>query len=206
MEKIDLKKQLSEYYSVPKNKIVVTEVPSFNYIMIDGQGNPNDSQQFQDAVSALFSLSYTIKFMIKKGAQQVDYGVMPLEGLWWADDMSTFSVERKDDWKWTLMIMQPDMITKAIYDEAFAALSKKKDLPSLPLLRFEAMADGLAAQILHIGPFSEEGPTIARLHAFIKENGYQLTGKHREIYLSDMRKTAPEKLKTIIRQQVIRTV
>lgn len=206
MEKIDLKKQLSEYYSVPKNKIVVTEVPSFNYIMIDGQGNPNDSQQFQDAVSALFSLSYTIKFMIKKGAQQVDYGVMPLEGLWWADDMSTFSVERKDDWKWTLMIMQPDMVTKAIYDEAFAALSKKKDLPSLPLLRFEAMADGLAAQILHIGPFSEEGPTIARLHAFIKENGYQLTGKHREIYLSDMRKTAPEKLKTIIRQQVIRTV
>ncbi len=204
MEKIDLKKTLSEFYSVPKNKIIITNVPSMNYIMIDGQGDPNNSVQFQEAVNALFSISYTIKFMIKKGRQQIDYGVMPLEGLWWTDDLNNFSMEHKEDWKWTLMIMQPDLVTPEIYKEAFENVAKKKDLPALPKLRFEAMKDGLAAQIMYVGPYNEEPPTIVKLHNYIKENGYKLTGKHREIYLNDMRKTAPEKLKTIIRQPIMR--
>src|SRR4030042_1311720 len=168
--------------------------------MSDGEGDPNTSQAFQDAVEALFSVSYTLKFMIKKGKEGIDYGVMPLEGLWWADDMSQFSIENKDNWKWTLMIMQPEYVTGNLVDEAIEQVKKKKSLTALPTIRFEAFSEGKAAQIMHIGPFSEEGPTIQKVHDFIKEMKYKLSKKHHEIYLSDIRKAAPEKLKTIIRQ------
>jgi len=170
--------------------------------MIDGEGDPNTSQAFQDAVEALFSISYTLKFMIKKGKEGIDYGVMPLEGLWWADDMSQFNIKNKANWKWTLMIMQPEYVTEKLFHESMEQVKKKKDLESLSKVRFEAFSEGKSAQIMHIGPFSEEGPTIERLHNFIKESGFKLVGKHHEIYLSDIRKAAPEKWKTIIRQPI----
>ena len=127
---------------------------------------------------------------------------MPLEAQWWTDPIEDFSIDNKDIWKWSAMIMQPDIVTQEIVNESIKEVSEKKDLPALPKVRFENATDGLAAQILHIGPYSEEEPTIEKWHAFIKENDYKLTGKHREIYLNDMRRTAPERLKTIIRQPI----
>ena len=168
--------------------------------MIDGEGDPNTSQSFQEAVEALFSLSYTLKFLVKKGDLAIDYGVMPLEGLWWADDMSTFSVKDKSNWKWTLMIMQPSFITHELVETAKTQVKKKKDLDALSQIHFESLHEGKAAQIMHIGPFSEEGPTIEKVHQFIQQTHGQRQGKHHEIYLSDIRKGNPKKWKTIIRQ------
>lgn len=202
MKKIDYKKELKHLYKPSAKKVVIVDVPSMNFLKIDGEGDPNTSQAFQDAINALFPLSYTLKFMIKKGDIGIDYGVMPLEGLWWADDMSTFSVDVKDDWKWTLMIMQPELITEEMVQEAVDQVQKKKNPVSLPLVTFDSFAEGQAAQTMHIGPFSEEGPTVEKLHAFIEENGYQRVGKHHEIYLSDIRRAAPENWKTVIRQPV----
>lgn len=200
MEKIDYKKEFKHLYKPSPKKVDIVEVPKWNYLMIDGEGNPNTSQSFHNAVEALYSLSYTLKFMVKKGTLGINYGVLPLEGLWWADDMSSFSVDDKDSWKWTLMIMQPNLITEDLVKQAMEQVRTKKNPLALPLLRFESFEEGKAAQTLHIGPFSEEGPTIKRVHAFIEENGSQRRGKHHEIYLSDTRRTAPEKWRTIIRQ------
>jgi hypothetical protein len=168
--------------------------------MIDGEGNPNTSQSFQDAIEVLYQLSFALKFMIKKGKIGIDYGVLPLEGLWWTDDMSSFSVDDKEGWKWTLMIMQPDFITEELVQTTIERIRAKKNPASLPLVRFESFEEGKSAQILHIGPFSEEGPTVEKVHSFIEKNGSQRRGKHHEVYLSDMRRAAPEKWKTIIRQ------
>jgi hypothetical protein len=200
MEKIDFKKDLKHLYKPSPKTIVIVDVPEMNFIMIDGKGDPNTSKAFQNAVEALYGISYSLKFMIKKGAMAIDYGVMPLEGLWWAEDMSRFSVECKDDWLWTLMIMQPEFITASLFEQARQHVRKKKELVSLPYLRFSAYKEGGSAQIMHIGPFSEEGPTVEKIHRFIAEAGGKPSGKHHEIYLSDFRRTAPEKLKTIIRQ------
>lgn len=201
MQKIDYKKELKHLYKPSAKKIEIVEIPQMNFLMIDGAGDPNTSQEFQEAVEALFSVSYTLKFMVKKGELEVDYGVMPLEGLWWADDMSKFSVEDKTNWKWTVMIMQPEQyVTAELVEEAIEQATKKKGLPALPKLRFEAFTEGKAAQTLYIGPFSEEGPTIEKIHQFIEEKGCHRSGKHHEIYVSDFRRTAPERLKTIIRQ------
>ena len=132
-----------------------------------------------------------------------DYVVMPLEGLWWAEDMETFTAESdKNAWLWTAMIMQPEWITEDMVERAVARVREKENSPTLEQLRFQVFDEGLSAQILYVGPYADEGPTIARLHAFIAENGYELHGKHHEIYLSDPRRTAPEKLKTVIRQPV----
>jgi hypothetical protein len=200
MEKIDFKKELKHLYKPSAKKVDVVEVPQLNYLMIDGEGDPNTSQSFQDAIDVLYSLSYVLKFMIKRGKIGIDYGVLPLEGLWWADDMSSFSVEDKDGWKWTLMIMQPDLVTKEMVQKAIGQVRVKKNPVSLPLVRFESFEEGKVAQIMHIGAFSEEGPTVNKAHSFIEESGSQRRGKHHEIYLSDIRRTAPEKWKTIIRQ------
>ncbi len=199
MDKIDFKKELSALYK-PKAKVVsLVDVQPLQFLMIDGQGDPNTSAQYAQAVEALFSLAYTLKFMVKKGAEAIDYAVMPLEGLWWADDMSVFDADQKSQWKWTMMIMQPDFIDQPMVAKATQDLQKKKNLPALQHVRFEKYHEGKAAQLLHIGPFSEEGPSVARLHDFIQENG-ALSGKHHEIYLSDIRKADPSKWKTIIRQ------
>jgi len=202
MKKRDYKKELKYLYNTSAKEVEIVEVPYMNFIMIDGEGDPNTSQAFQNAVEALFAISYTLKFMIKKGTEEVDYGVMPLEGVWWAEDMSEFSLENKDNWKWTLMIMQPEYVTEKLFNESIKQVKKKKNLAALPKVRFESFSEGKAAQIMHIGPFSEEGSTIEKVHNFIKENGFKLTGKHHEIYLSDIRKAAPEKWKTIIRQPI----
>ncbi len=200
MKKIDYKKDLKHLYKPSPKKVEIVEVPQMNFLMIDGQGDPNTSQEFQDAVETLYSLSYTLKFMIKKGASEIDYGVLPLEGLWWADDMSQFITGNKETWKWTLMIMQPEFVTTKLFNEAVEQVRKKKNPAALAKVRFESYPEGKAAQIMHLGPFSEEGPTIEKVHRFIEENGFKRTGKHHEIYLSDIRKAAPEKWKTVVRQ------
>jgi len=200
MEKIDFKKELKHLYKPSAKKVEIVDVPEMNFLMIDGEGDPNSAPAYKNAIETLYPVSYTLKFMVKRGELAVDYGVMPLEGLWWADDMSTFSVENKDDWKWTMMIMQPPLITGEMVQTAIDQVKIKKDPPSLDLLRFAPLAEGKSAQIMHIGPFSEEGPTVAKVHDFIAGNGGTLHKKHHEIYLSDIRRAAPEKWKTIIRQ------
>lgn len=173
-----------------------------NFLMIDGVGDPNTAQEFKDAMETLYAVSYTLKFMIKKGDTAIDYGVLPLEGLWWTDDMTKFSIANKDIWKWTVMIMQPEYVTTELFNEAFKQVEKKKNLATLPKIRFESFHEGSSAQIMHVGPYSAEGPTIEKLHSFIKEKGYELRGKHHEIYLSDPRKATPEKMKTVLRHPI----
>jgi hypothetical protein len=200
MGKIDFKKELKHLYSPSEKKAEIVEVPQMNFLMVDGEGDPNTSQSFSDAIEALYPVSYTLKFMVKKGEMHIDYGVLPLEALWWSDDMSAFSIGNKDAWKWTVMVMQPPFITKEMIDEAIVAVEKKKMPVALTLVRFESFTEGKAAQIMHIGPFSEEGPTVEKVHLFIGENGSRRVGKHHEIYLSDIRRAEPEKWKTIVRQ------
>jgi hypothetical protein len=202
MDKIDLKKTLKHLYSPSAKEISVVDVPTANFLMIDGEGDPNISQSYADAVEALFAVSYAVKFMVKKGPSAVDYGVMPLEGLWRIDDMSQFTIKDKSNWKWTMMIVQPSFVAPEIVDNAIADVKKKKNPTAISKLRLEAFAEGRCAQILYIGPFSEEGPTIEKVHQFIASRGKR-TGKHHEIYLSDIRKTDPAKWKTIIRQPFI---
>lgn len=199
-EKIDYKKSLP-LYKPGKNPEFV-DVPAMNYIQVDGKGDPNTSTDFQDAIEALYSVSYTLKFMIKKGGTGVDYGVLPLEGLWWAKDMNDFITGNKDKWSWTLMVMQPEFVTVAMYEDAKKMAADRKDLPALPKLRFAKFTEGKCAQVMYTGPYNKEQDIIMALHEFIKSNGYKLTGYHHEIYMNDMRRTAPEKLKTIIRQPV----
>ncbi len=202
MPKIDLKKELKHLYQPTAKEVAVVDVPEMNFLMIDGAGDPNTSQEYQDAIEALYAVAYTLKFMVKKRDPQADYVIPPLEGLWWAQEMDAFSMEDKDAWKWTAMIMQPEVVTRELVEEAIQEVERKKDPPALPKIRFESYPEGLSVQIMHIGPYSEEAPTIQKLHAFAQQNGYQLRGKHHEIYLSDPRRTAPDRLKTVIRQPV----
>ena len=200
MKKIDFKKEFKHLYKPSAKKVDIVEVPKWNFLMVDGEGDPNTSQEFQDAIEVLYPLSYTLKFMIEKGEAAIDYGVLPLEGLWWADDMAAFTLDNKDAWKWTLMMMQPDLVTEELVNDAIEQVKAKKDPVSLSQVRFEAFEEGMSAQIMHIGPFSDEGPTIEKVHSFIEQRGSRKRGKHHEIYLSDIRRTAPEKWKTVIRQ------
>ena len=201
MLKLDFKKDFKELYNPPAKEVVLVEVPRLSYLMIDGTGNPNTSPQYREALEALYTVSYTLKFMLKRSGE-LDYSVSPLEGLWWSDNMDDFILANKDNWKWTMLIRQPEQVTPALLTEALAQAEKKKDLPNLRQVRLESLDEGLAAQIMYFGPYAEEGPTIQRLHIFIQEKGYSLAGKHHEIYLSDPRRSAPEKLRTIIRQPV----
>ena len=200
MSKIDYKKELKHLYRPSAKKVEAVDVPRMNFLMIDGKGDPSTSQEFKDAIGVLYPLSYTLKFMIKKGEIGVDYGVLPLEGLWWADDMSSFVDDRREHWQWTLMIMQPELVTEEMVQEANEQVLKKKNPVSLPLVRFESFEEGKVAQIIHIGPFSEEKPTVEKVHTFIEERGSQRRGKHHEIYLSDIRRAAADNWRTIIRQ------
>ncbi len=203
MQKLDLKKQFKHLYQPSAKQISIVDVPPLNFLMVDGTGDPDTSADFQAATEALYALSYALKFGVKQGKYgdtAYDYPVMALEGLWWADDMAHFSVDAKGLWHWTLMIMQPDIITPAMVEAAGVDVAKKKNPAALSQVRFEQYHEGPSAQIMYFGPFKDEGPTIARLHEFIESGGHQLRGKHHEIYLSDFRRSAPEKLKTVIRQ------
>ena len=204
MRKVDFKKELKHLYQPSAQVVSVVSVPAMNFLMIDGQGDPNGSQAYASAVAALFSVSYALKFRVKKSELQVDYGVMPLEGLWWADDMTRFSVHDRTDWQWTMMIMQPEFILSEMVAEAVSETHKKKpELDALAALRFERFAEGEAAQLLHLGPFSEEGPAVEHLHAYVNANG-ALSGRHHEIYLSDITRAAAANWKTVIRQPLER--
>lgn len=203
MKKIDFKRELKELYRPSGKKISVVDVPSMNFLTITGKGNPNSSQAYQEAVSALYSVAYAIKFMVKKGDLAIDYGVIPLEGLWWVPDMSQFSMDDKDSWLWQMMIMQPDFVTAEMITEAKAQAMKKKGLAEIARLQFEEYVEGTAVQILYIGPYADEGPTVQRLHEHIWQQDGKLSGKHHEIYLGDPRRTAPERLKTVIRQPFV---
>ncbi len=197
LDKIDFKKELKALYNPSSKEVSIVDVPDMNFLMIDGQGAPS-SQEYMDAVQTLYPLAYALKFMVKKG-KGVDYGVAPLEGLWWMDNMAEFSVERKDEWKWTAMIMQPEYVSEADVKAAVEQVRKKK-LPALEKVRFERFHEGKAAQIMHIGPYSAEAANIQKIHTAIRAGGHELSGKHHEIYIGDPRKTAPEKLKTVLRQ------
>jgi len=202
MPKVDFKKQLKHLYQPSAKVVSVVDVPQMNFLMIDGQGDPNTSQEYQEAMTALYTISYQLKFTIKQRDPELDYVVPPLEGLWWAEDMEVFSLNDKDAWQWTAMILAPDQVTQALFEKAVEEVQRKKDLPGLVRLRLERYHEGLSVQIMHIGPYAEEAPTIEKLHAFAREEGYRLRGKHHEVYLSDPRRTAPDKIKTVIRQPV----
>lgn len=202
IEKLDLSKVLKELYKPSAKEPAVVVVPAMNFLMLDGKGDPNTSQDFQDAIMALYGVAYTLKFSLKKAAG-LDWKIMPLESLWWMENMAEFDMERKDDWLWTLMIAQPDFITGDQVDMTRDEMTRKKNPPGLSKLRFERFHESQSAQILYIGPFSEERSTIEKLHQFIAARGGKLHGKHHEIYLSDPRRTPQEKLKTIIRQPFV---
>ncbi len=199
MSKIDYKKELKEFYRPSAKKVVEVNIPKMNFLMVDGCGAP-ETTEYKEAIEALYSVSYTLKFMIKKGDIGLDYGVLPLEGLWWADDMSDFINDNKSKWIWTMMIMQPELVTKNLVQAAINQVKDKKNLPASDKVRLESFQEGKCAQTLHVGPFSEEGPTVERVHSFIAECGSELIGKHHEIYLTDIRRAAPENWKTVIRQ------
>lgn len=198
--KIDFRRELSELYAPAREPSLVT-VPELAFLMVDGHGDPNAASGYREAVEALYAVAYAAKFAVKRSGG-IDFGVMPLEGLWWASDMSKFTSEDRSGWSWTAMIMQPPPVTTEIVELACRQAASKKSLPALELLRFELFNEGLAAQILHRGAYADEAPTIARLHQFIAEQGCALAGKHHEIYLNDPARTAPERLKTVIRQPV----
>jgi hypothetical protein len=204
MEKIDLRKQYASLY--PKGKAAeqphLVKVPPLQYVMADGRGDPNDSVRFQEITAALYSAAYGVKFTSK--AHGKDFTVMGLEGLWWSDDPSVFALDKRGEWRWTLMILQPEWITAEMVERALeAAVKRGKVRPTAAdEVSLETFEEGESAQILHIGPFAEEGPTIERLHDFIAMKGYRLSGKHHEVYLSDYRRADPEKMKTVIRNPV----
>ena len=206
MEKLDLRKQFKHLYQPSAKKVELVEVPPFQFAMVDGEIEPGVlpglSPAFQEAVQALYGITYTLKFMSKLRAENpIDYKVMALEGLWWVDE-GDFDITRPGDWRWTVMIMQPDHITETMFQEALEQLRKKKPGPGLDKLRLETFEEGLSMQIMHIGPYAEEPATIEKMHAFAAENGYSLRGKHHEIYLGDPRTADPAKLKTGLRQPV----
>jgi len=202
---VDLRRELSALYSAKRVPAFV-EVPDLPFLMIDGHGDPNTAPAYADAVQALYSVAYTIRFALKRRPDAVDVPVMPLEGLWWTPDMATFSTAEKSAWNWTMMIVVPEHVTADVVDDARAAAARKHELAALDRVRLERFAEGRCAQVLHVGPYSSEGPTVVALHAFIAENGCTLSGRHHEIYLGDPRRSAPEKLRTIVRQPVAREV
>lgn len=203
VKKIDLKNDLKYLYQPSAKEVEIVRVPKFNYLMIDGEGDPNSTEAYREAVQALYAVAYTLKFTIKK-EKNVDYPVMALDGLWWMDDMSQFTVENKNAWKWTMMILQPPVVTKSLFVKGLRQAIEKKGLAGLSKIRFESYAEGLCVQIMHIGPYAEEAPTIQKLHSAARERGCELRGKHHEIYFGDPRKTKPEKLKTVLRQPIRR--
>jgi hypothetical protein len=206
MAKIDLRKKYKHLYKPTARKVVVVDVPPLKFAMIDGQiepgHSPGDSPSFQQSLEALYGISYTLKFASKQRQENpLDYTVMALEGLWWVED-GEFDITRPENWRWTAMIMQPDHITEEMYEEALTQLREKKPNPALDKMRFQTFHEGLSMQIMHIGPYSEEPATLAKMDAFARENGYALRGKHHEIYIGDPRRAKPENLKTVLRHPI----
>ncbi|MBK8045659.1 MAG: GyrI-like domain-containing protein [Anaerolineales bacterium] len=208
MTKLDLRKELKQFYAPSAKAVAVVDVPAFQFAMVDGAiepgSEPGKSPAFSEALSALYGISYTLKFMSKLRAENpIDYSVMALEALWWVADGDFFNIEKKDNWLWRAMILQPDHITQAMFEEEKAQVRKKRgDTPSLAKLRLETFTEGLALQIMHIGPYADEPATVAKMDAFAAEHGYRKRGTHHEIYLGDPMRSDPAKLKTILRHPI----
>jgi len=202
MKTIDLKRERKPLYTASAKKPSLVDVPAMNCLMVDGIGDPS-GQGFLEAVGSLYSVAYTLKFTFKK-ERQIDYPVMALEGLWDAKDITDYQKGRRDRWEWTLFVGLPDVVTKKDVAQALAAAKKKAASSPFPEVRFERFAEGPSAQVMHIGPYAKEAPTIEALHRFVEEHGFSLRGLHHEIYLGDPRRAAPDKLKTIIRHPVTR--
>jgi len=208
MKTLELKKELKYLYAPSAKKIEIVKVPKLQFIMIDGRiekgKEPGNSPSFADATQALYSAAYPLKFMFKKcKTDPIDYPVMPLEGLWGLQDNS-LDVGKKDNWTFTLMILQPDIITKDVFAEGLEQVRKKKgDSPVWSRLRLAHFEEGTCVQVMHIGPYATEPATIERMRAFALDNGYRdnvgPNGLHHEIYIGDPRKANPEKLKTVLR-------
>lgn len=198
----DLKTELKHLYTASARQTRLVDVPGMNYLLIDGEGDPNSAPEFQQSIEALYGIAYTLKFMLKKGPEAVNYTVMPLEALWWSGEGDALNMEDKSSWRWRLLVAQPDCVKQAHFRKAVEALKAKKDNPAIPKVRFEKFHEGACVQVLHIGPYATEAASIAKLHEFAAEAGLRISGKHHEIYLSDPRRSAPEKLKTILRQAV----
>jgi len=201
MTKIDLKKENKEFYYPSTGEVAVVDVPEMKFLMIDGQGDPNTSQEYKDAMETIFPVSYKTKFISKKEKSQ-DYVVMPLEGLWWVENLAELDFKNKDNWFWTMMIVLPSFITQSDFKSAQQAVLKKGESELATTARFEVYDEGTSVQVLYLGAYADELPTIEKMHAFARQQGYELHKKHHEIYMSDPRRTSPEKLKTIIRQPV----
>jgi hypothetical protein len=198
----DFKKQLKRLYQPSAKAFSVVDVPAMDFLKIDGQGDPNASQEYQEAVEALYAVAFQLKSAIKGRDPEIDSLVPPLEGLWWAEDMEAFTTGDRDAWFWTAMIVLPDDVSEQLLQKCINGVKQKKDLPALDRIRLERYHEGLSAQILYTGPYADVAPAVEKLHAFAMDKGYRLRGKYHEIYLSDPSRTAPEKLKTIIRQPV----
>ncbi|SFB05109.1 hypothetical protein SAMN05216266_10454 [Amycolatopsis marina] len=202
VEKYDIKKAHKKLYSPPSRDFTVVDVPEFRYIAADGRGDPNTSPAYANAVEALYGVAYTLKFASKNTLGR-DFVVGPLEGLWRADDPAVFRARRKEEWEWTMLISQPDWVTEDMVQAAIDNVSKKKANPALDDVRLRTLVEGTCVQILHIGSYDDETPTLERLHDhYLPENGLTFNGDHHEIYLSDPRRTPPAKLKTILRQPI----
>ena len=205
MSATDLVTEHKPLYAPPSQTPVIVEVPELAFLMLDGRGDPNSAEEYQAALQALYGVAYTLKFTLKKTDPERDFKVAPLEGLWWADgeppSLDALQTDR-DGWNWTMMIAVPDAVTAAEVAAAVGAAVRRRPLPAAGLMRLERFAEGQAAQVMHIGPYADEAQTIARLHEFVAEQGYGLRGRHHEIYLGDPRRTAPERLKTVLRHPV----
>lgn len=201
-DKVDLKKQLDSYQA-RRGEFRVVDVPPLQYLMVDGHGDPNTSPAYADALAALYPLAYKLKFASKRDLGR-DHVVMPLEALWSADDMTAFTSARdKSQWDWTAMILTPDWITAEMFGAAVEQVGRKDPPASLAAVRLETLSEGRCVQTLHVGPYDDEGPVLAAMHdEFIPSAGLTMTGRHHEIYLSDPRRVAPERLRTILRQPV----
>lgn len=209
LTKLDLRSELKAFYSPSAKAVQIVDVPCFQFIMIDGNIEPGlgpgTSPAFQEAMQALYNAAYTLKFMVKlRKADPVDYPVMGLEGLWWVED-GHFDINVKDNWFYTVMILQPDLVTPALFSEALGQVRKKKgDQPAFSRLRLESFTEGPCVQTMHVGPYATEPATVERMEAFAHQHGYQMAGKHHEIYLGNPLLAQPEKLKTILRHPIAR--
>jgi hypothetical protein len=206
MTQLDLRKQWKHLYAPPAGKVALVDVPEFRFVMIDGRIEPGEapgtSPAFGEAMAALYGAAYTLKFMSKLCKEDpIDYPVMALEGLWWVED-GQFDITIKDNWVYTLMIMQPDHITPDMFAEALAQVAMKKPNPALSRLRLASFCEGLCVQAMHIGPYATEPATIEKMRQWAETNGYRFAHKHHEIYLGDPRRADPAKLKTVLRHPV----
>jgi len=199
VQTVDYKKEFKELYSARKGRPAIVDVPEMQFLMFDGHGNPEETTLMQDGFQGLFSLAYPIRFDIK-ARDEVAYSVMPPEGLFWSGNGS-LELEQMEAWSWTLMIMQPDFVTQDDLAKAQKQALEKGIAPAAQV-RLEKYHEGLSAQIMHVGPYSAEAPTIEMLHTYVADEGYERRGLHHEIYLGDPRRAKPENLRTIIRQPV----